>query len=260
MDSLSALDRPGLLRLTRPSDGVALIQMDDDKRNNALSHEMVTALGAAFACVGADESVRAVVLAGGIEYFSSGANPEVLRDLASGRFGSEEILLPLALLGCPLPIISAMSGHAVGGGFALGITADIVIMGRESRYCLNFLDLGFTPGMGATVLLEHVLSPAVSHELLYSGEARRGRDFEGLGGINHILPRAEVLPKALDLAGRFAEKPRAALAALKGALSAPRRRAFEAARLVEARMHAISFAQPGVAQEIERMFFEWSGR
>jgi polyketide biosynthesis enoyl-CoA hydratase PksI len=243
-------DRPGLLRVTA-EDGVAIVTMVDEAGKNALSHAMIEALGEAFAAIAHDVTISAVVLAGLPSYFSSGASPEVLVELVTSQRDPSEVLLPRLLLECPVPCIAAMAGHAIGGGLALGVAADIVLVGRESRYCLNFLDLGFTPGMGTTRLLEHVLSPAVAHELLFSGEARRGRDFDPRSGINHVLPRSEVLPRAIDLAARIAHKPRAAISLLKRTLSLPRRQAFEAARTEESFMHTISFAQPEAARLIE---------
>ena len=254
MDQVTIPQQAGLLRVYLPSDGVACVQMEDSASNNALSHAMVDALGAAFAALGRDRTIRAVVVAGLAEVFCSGASREVLEDLVSGRRAASEILLPRLLLECPVPCLSAMAGHAVGGGFAFGIAADIVLMGRESRYCLNFLNMGFTPGMGTTVLFEHALSPAIAHELMFSGEARLGRDFEGRSGVNYILSRDQVLARAFDLAARIAEKPRQALVALKHALSSVRRQSFEAGRTQEALMHEVSFAAPGVADLIEDMF------
>jgi polyketide biosynthesis enoyl-CoA hydratase PksI len=250
---MAAVSPAAPLRLAVASDGVATVAMDDGD-NNALSHAMVDELGVAFAAIARDRAVRAVVLAGRPDYFSSGAGRDVLSDLVTGRRESAELLLPRLLLDCPVPCVAAMAGHAVGGGFALGVAADLVLLGAESRYCLNFMNLGFTPGMGTSRLLEHVLSPAIAHELLFTGEARRGSAFLGKTGVNHVLPRDEVLPRALDLAARIAEKPRAALVALKRTLSIGRRQAFEAARTQEALMHAISFAQPEAARLIEETF------
>ncbi|MBV9330102.1 MAG: enoyl-CoA hydratase/isomerase family protein [Alphaproteobacteria bacterium] len=245
MGTVKALDRPGLLHASlEPEEGIGLIRMCDEKSRNALGHEMVAAIAEAFDLLGRDQRVKSIVLAGLEEVFCSGASPGVLEDLRSGRRGSAELLLPRILLDCPLPCLSAMAGHAVGGGFALGIAADIVVLAAESRYCLNFLDLGFTPGMGTTRLFEHVLSPAQAHELMYTGEARLGRDFERRSGVNHVLPRAQVLSKTMDLAARIAEKPRLAVSALKQSLSSPRRQVFEAARTLEAQMHGIFFSHP----------------
>jgi polyketide biosynthesis enoyl-CoA hydratase PksI len=254
VEPMTILARPGRLRVTLSDDGVACVAMEDEAGKNKLSHEMVDALTEAFALLSQDQRVTAIILSGEGEAFSSGASREVLDDLLTGRRDSGELNLPRIMLDCAIPCISAMAGYAVGGGFALGIAADIVIVARESRYCLNFLNMGFTPGMGTTRLLEHVLSPALAHELLFTGEAVLGRQLEGRTGINYVLPREEVLSKAFDLAGRIAEKPRAALVALKRTLSLPRRQAFEAARTQEALMHAISFAQPEVSSLIEQAF------
>lgn len=238
------------------ADGVATIGMADAASANALSRDMVRALEQAFGTVAQDGSTRCVLLTGLPEIFCSGASRELLEDLAGGRLNPGEILLPRLPLECPVPCIAAMEGHAVGGGLALGVAADIVLMAEESRYALNFMNLGLTPGMGTTRLLEHVLSPAVAHELLYSGEARRGRDFLKAGGINHIVPRAEVLPLARDLASRIADKHRDTLIALKRTLSVRRREAFESARTQEALMHSLCLAQPDTHARIREQFPE----
>jgi polyketide biosynthesis enoyl-CoA hydratase PksI len=148
-----------------------------------------------------------------------------------------------------------MAGHATGGGFALGLAADIVLLGQESRYGFTFMNLGFTPGMGTTTLCEHTLSPAIAHELLYTGELRRGSEFARTG-VNHVLPRDQVLPKALDIAARIAAKPRVAVEALKRTLSLPRRQAFERSITSESFMHQITFGAPDAARRIEDDYVE----
>lgn len=226
---------------TERIDQVAVVRMTDGHTANALGHDTVAALEATFAELGRDRRVHAIVLAGLPEVFSSGASREVIDDLVSGRRHTGELDLPRILLNCPVPCISAMAGYAIGGGFALGVAADVIILGAESRYTVNFLDLGFTPGMGTTALLEHVLSPAIAHELLFTAEARRGRDFARTG-VNHVVPRLEVDVFAFDLAARIADKPRDAVVSLKRTLSVARRQAFELARTQEALMHVASFA------------------
>ena len=74
-----------------------------------------------------------------------------------------------------------------------------MLIARESRYGFSFMNMGFTPGMGTTAMCEHVLSPAVAHELMYSGEMRRGAELAG-SGINYVLPRVEVDARAFDVA------------------------------------------------------------
>jgi polyketide biosynthesis enoyl-CoA hydratase PksI len=160
------------------------------------------------------------------------------------------------LLDSPVPTIAAMVGHATGGGLALGFAADIIVLAAESRYGASFMNMGFTPGMGITRLLEHALSRAVAHELLYTGEFRRGSELAAGSGINHILPKARVLDKAYDIAAQIAEKPRTALELLKRSLSIGRRQAFEESRTIESLMHTITFSQSDIVQRIENEYVE----
>jgi polyketide biosynthesis enoyl-CoA hydratase PksI len=234
-----------MVRVT-PDDGVVEIALADPASGNALGEAMVQALTAAFAAAADVPATRVVLLTGDGETFSSGAPATLLAQLAAGERHPSDIRLPRVLLECPVPVVAALSGHAVGGGFALGLAADLVCLARESRYGFTFMNMGFTPGMGTTALCEHVLAPAVAHELLYSGELRRGDAFTGTG-INHIVPRDQVVPCARDLARRIAEKPRLALEALKRTLTLPRRQAFDQALTLEA---------PGAVDTIRATYVE----
>jgi polyketide biosynthesis enoyl-CoA hydratase PksI len=240
----------------RFDEGVALAEMRDEVGKNALSEDMVHALGEVVATVARESSAKVLILFGLPEVFSSGAPRELLQRLARGELAPADISLAAALLDAPIPVIAAMEGHATGGGLALGLCADIVVMARESRYGATFMNMGFTPGMGMTCLLEHVLSPAMAHEALYTGELRLGRDFEGKSGIGHVVARAEVRGRALDVARRIADKPRDALVLLKAALAGPRRVAFARAREVESRMHAVTFSRPETLARIETDYLE----
>jgi polyketide biosynthesis enoyl-CoA hydratase PksI len=239
---------PGSLLTSSVEAGIASVTLTDPDSGNALSAAMVEALTRACDAHGRDPSVRVLVLLGGPEVFCSGAPPELLAELArGGGVAPTDIRLAKSLLDLPIPSIAAVEGHAVGGGLALALSADLVVLSRDARYGLPFMDLGFTPGMGTTRLLEHVLSPAVAHELLFTGEMRRGADFAG-SGVNHVLPRAQVRPKAVDMARRIADKPRRALELLKRTLSLPRRRLFEETYTLETLMHQISFADLAARQ------------
>ena len=100
-------------------------------------------------------------------------------------------------------------------------------------------------------LLEHVATPAVAHEMLLSGEPKKGSWLAARGVFNDVLPRAEVMPRALAVARRIADKPRLSLELLRRALTLPRRRAFETTYTMESMMHRLSFAQPDVLALIE---------
>ncbi len=236
---------------TKDASGITTLSMQDVAGKNAFNLPFVAELEACLAEIGQDREVKVVVLVGLPDVFCSGAPRELLVKLARGEEVPADIVLSKAVLDLPVPVVAAMEGHATGGGLALGLCADIVLLARESRYGASFMNLGFTPGMGITRLLEHVLSPALAHELMYTGEFRRGVDFSTRTGVNYVLPRAEIRPKAFDVASRIAEKPRVALETLKRWLSLGRRRAFEDTRTIETMMHEITFRQDAVRERIE---------
>ena len=245
-----------LVRTSAHESGIRAIEMNDPDGRNAFSDRLVEQLRESLEGAASDPSVRVVVLLGLSDIFSSGAPRELLKRLLHGEVAPTEILLSRALLDVPVPTIAAMEGHATGGGLALGLCADIVLIARESRYGASFMNLGFTPGMGMTRLFEHVLSRAVAHELLYTGEFRRGSEFDGRRGFNYILPKAQIRAKAFDVAAQIADKPRVALETLKRTLSVGRRQAFEESRTIEAMMHTISFSQDEVQRRIEEEYVE----
>ena len=233
---------------------VGVVKIADEAGRNALDEALVHELLARLDEAGKRTDIHVIVLAGLPDVFCAGASREMLNSILTGRIAPTDILLSKAVLDLPVPVVAAMEGHAIGGGLALGLCADLIVIARESRYGASFMNMGFTPGMGITRLLEHVLSPAMAREILFTGEARKGATFVGGAGFNYILPRREVLAKAMDLAARIAEKPRGALTLLKRTLSLPRREAFESTRTLESLMHELSFAQADAAKLIEENY------
>jgi len=227
------------------AEGLAILRMRDVAGKNAFSQPFVAALVQTLTTLGARVDVKVVVLCGLPDVFSAGGDRSVLLGLAEGRIAPYELLLTRTLLELPQPSIAAIAGAAVGGGLIFGLACDLVFMARESRYGCNFMDLGFTPGMGTTRLLQAAVGPYVAAEMMLGAQYFRGADLATRGAqVNGVLPRVEVEARALDVAGRLCEKPRAALVLLKRALGLPRRLAFEEARTVESMMHEICFADP----------------
>lgn len=252
MNAHVPMDSP--VTLAVDEDGVALLSMRDSAGKNAFGRAFVSALTAALTELQARPEVRVCVLRGLPEVFSAGGDREVLLGLAEGTIAPYDLTLTRALLEVPVPTVAAMAGAAVGGGLVFGLACDMVVLGRESRYGCNFMDLGFTPGMGTTRLLQLAVGEYVAAEMMFGGQYFRGEHFAGRGQINAVLPRAAVEAHADAIARRIADKPPAALRLLKRALALPRRRAFEEARTVESMMHEVCFADPETRARIRENY------
>jgi enoyl-CoA hydratase/carnithine racemase len=175
-----------------------------------------------------DPQTKVIILEGGSTYFSAGGS----RDLLVGPDARDAVPqlvadIPRILLEVPLPVIAAAAGHALGGGFAMALCADLLLLGEESLYGANFVSLGFTPGMGSTVLLADVVGEPLARELLFTGRLMKGRELARAGGpsAHAVRPRETVPRRALEIAQEIAAVPRETLIALKR-LVAHRRRAL----------------------------------
>lgn len=242
--------------VTYDEPGIARLHMQDQAGQNAFSRVFVDDLVAALLAVGNDPRAHVCVIEGLPEVFSAGGDRSLLLELAGGSVAPYDLLLTRTLLEVPVPTIAAMAGPAVGGGFIFGLACDIVVLASSHRYGCNFMELGFTPGMGTTRLLQRAVGEYLAAELMYGCQYMRGKQIGERGLINHVVAPERVEAKALSIARRIADKPRNALRLLKRSLSLPRKQAFEEARTVESMMHEICFAAPETRARIAENYRE----
>ncbi len=234
--------------------GVVRLTMHDREHKNTFSVELITALIDAFAKISRQARYRVVIVTGYDNYFCAGGTQESLTMLHEGKGKFSDCNLYSLALDCEIPVIAAMQGHGIGGGFVFGMFADFIVLSRESVYTTNFMKYGFTPGMGATHVLPRKLGLSLAHEMLISARTFRGEELAKRGVPFPVLPRSEVLAYAQQLADDIADKPRTSLITLKSHLVREMRQQLPAAIEQEVAMHAVTFHQPEVKERIERLF------
>jgi enoyl-CoA hydratase/carnithine racemase len=244
---------PHIIRLSDHVLGVR-ISSDDDPY---LGEHTITLLRIVHERVKRETDVRAVVLLGGTRHFSAGASRESLTVTGAGLTITGYVAeIPRLLLATQVPIVAAMAGHAIGGGFVLGLWCDSVVLAEESLYGANFMALGFTPGMGSTVVVEEALGGHFGREMLYSGRLLKGSELREAGSplSRSILPREQVNTRALDLATEFAAAPRESLTLLKQRLAGRRRGQLEAAVVEERQMHQKLFSKESTLETVAERY------
>ena len=243
--------------------GIAQVTMQDRANKNTLSDALIRGLGDVFATLGTDTRYKAVILTGYDNYFCSGGTLDSLLYLSEGKGTFAEIVarggssggsLYSMALNCPIPVISAMQGHGIGGGFVMGLFADFVLLSRESIYTTNFMKYGFTPGMGATLVVPRKLGLPLGEEMLLTARNYYGEELQRRGVPFPVLPRAEIAGHALELARTLAEKPRLSLTLLKDHLMSGLRDEIAATIEKELVMHKLTFNQPEVKERITALF------
>ncbi len=243
-----------LVDLTEVEPGIVQVSMCDRERRNTFSPGLMEGLVRSFEAVAERAEAKVVILTGYDNYFCSGGTQEGLLALHEGKAKFTDVNLYGLALDCRVPVIAAMQGHGIGGGFVMGLYADIVLLSRENIYTTNFMNYGFTPGMGATFIVPQKLGLALATEMLFTARNYRGEELKQRGVPFLVLPRAEVLSKALAFARQLAEKPLGALLELKGQLAAPLRERLPECIAQEVAMHERTFHDAEVRARIEARF------
>ena len=241
--------------VTEPHDGVALVTLRDEATKNSYSPALIAGLTDAMNAISQDERYKVVVLTGYGNYFLTGGSEEELRRLQAGNLSIQKLIDMLNLIvSCPIPIISAMQGHAIGAGLALGLHADLVVLAKESVYTANFVRYGFTPRQGRTHSIPTKFGRVLGYEMLYTGRNYRGGELARRGAQMPILPRKEVLAHALEMAQQMAMAPRPTLVNLRRLLSADWRKNFDAYIHEEMSTMAETVRQAAVKEKMAEIF------
>lgn len=210
--------------LSDVSDGIATITLNRPEKLNAYITEMGDEVVAAFRASRDDDAVRVIVLTGAGRGFCAGVDLEHLRAHQAGqsrgkgpRLGEEDFLkkLPLELAGCPKPVIAAVNGHAIGVGVTMILPCDVRIAAAGAKIGLTFAKLGILPGLGSTHLLPALVGRGKALELVLRAEPILAEEAERIGLVNAVVPAAELMKTAREMALSMAEARPEVLAAAK---------------------------------------------
>ena len=200
---------------------VATLIMNRPKTRNALDPELLQALGAALREAAADESVRAVVLAGAGDAFCSGADLKgALGDLEAGADLGPRIEqfhdLIRAIVSAPKPFIAAVRGPAVGFGADLALACDLRVLAEDAYIQEKFVAIGLMPDGGGSFWLPRLVGLGRALEFLMLGTRIDAAQALHLGLANRVV--ADERAEAQSIAATLAAGPPLALAAIKAAV------------------------------------------
>lgn len=200
MSTLLSIDR---------QDEVALVTLRRPEKRNALSIEMRVALGEAFTALSDDPEVGCVVLTGAGSAFCAGMDvTEFGGDLEHRKRLVETSTAVLQSIGeCRRPVVAAVNGEALAGGFALALLCDVRIAGERATFGYPELPRGIPPSYAAA---RAVLPATVAQELCLTGRIVRAHEAQRLGIVREVA-RDDVVARALKLAATVASLPRQAV-------------------------------------------------
>lgn len=209
--------------LSQPADGVAQIVLNRPDRGNGVVPEMAADLIDALNRLEADHDVRVLVLTGAGKQFCAGADLiEFRRFLAEDHAAAQEpynarVLWPVTqrLVSSRMPVIAAINGGATAGGLDLALACDIRMASTTAKMGETYIKLGLNPGNGGTYFLPRLVGSGMAAEMALTGDIIDAERALAIGLVNHVVEPEALLPDAVALAARIAERPRLAIEATK---------------------------------------------
>ncbi len=212
------------LQLDRPAAHVLRLTLSAPGRLNAVSASMHRELASVWRAIGDDDETRAVLVRGADGAFSAGGDLDLVVEIASDyetrlRVFHEARDLVLNVIGCPTPIVSAITGPAVGAGLAIGLLADISIATPAARIVDGHTKLGVAAGDHAAIVWPLLCGLAKAKYYLLLCEPVDGVEAERIGLVSLCVPEDELEDRALAIASRLAAGSQPAIRHTKLALN-----------------------------------------
>lgn len=244
-------------------DHVGVITLNRPQQRNSMTAELLDAFSAVSEQAQKHPTMRALVVRGTGACFSSGADFRAIVQREDGprptlpHERSYAMYAPfLSLRKIEVPVIGALNGHAVGGGFGLALACDMRIASEDARYGANFARLGLHPGLGIGYVLPRLIGLPRASELLYTGRLVNGREAADLGIVNRAVPHERVVDEAIALAVEVAKSAPLAVRSMKRMMLAQLGWDVERAAMEEALAQAATLetndVKEGIAALLEK--------
>jgi enoyl-CoA hydratase/carnithine racemase len=224
-------------------DGVGTIRLDRPKMN-AINEQLHREVRVAALEAGRNDDVRAVVIYGGERVFAAGADIKAMAELdGTGMvaWGRELTASFTEVARIPKPVIAAVTGYALGGGYELALCADFRVLGASAKIGQPEILLGVIPGAGGTQRMARLVGPAKAKDLIFTGRHVAADEALEIGLADAVVPDDEVYSTAMAMARKLAAGPPLALAAAKQAIDQGLEQPIQEGLALESRLFAELF-------------------
>jgi enoyl-CoA hydratase len=207
--------------LTETRGRVALITLNRPQALNALNRALLTELGDALETFDADPEIGAIVLTGSPRAFAAGADIKEMADMSAVEMINNGVSEQFArLTRVSKPVIAAVSGFALGGGFELALLCDMIVAAENAKFGLPEVTIGVIPGGGGTQRLTRAVGKALAMEMILNNRHLSAAEAQKYGLVNRVVPDERFLDEALALAADIAARSPLTLRLAKEAVNA----------------------------------------
>jgi enoyl-CoA hydratase len=242
------------------TDGPVATVTVDHPPANALSNQVLAEIEASLSQAETDTAVRAVIFTGsGEKFFIAGADITEFLTIPKEHYAErtakgQKVTLQMETMA--KPVIMAVNGYCLGGGCEMAMAGDVRLAAENAVFGQPEIKLGIIPGFGGTQRFVRLLGRSRAMELLFTGENIDAATALQLGLVSRVLPKAELMAAARELAEKFAAQAPLAIAAIKRAvhegLDRPMEEALEAERREFAAIRFTHDAIEGITAFLEK--------
>jgi enoyl-CoA hydratase len=208
--------------LLAKSEGIATLTFNRPDKLNAMNPEMTGELREALEEIARDAAVRVLVVRGEGRAFMAGADVRTFlkaTPLSMRRFMQRAHDFLFRLEALEIPVIAAVHGFALGGGFEIALACDFIYAADTARFGLPEINLGLMPGFGGTQRLPRLVGANMAKELIFTGKMISAAEAAQIGLVNKVVPAAALMEEVLKTARDVAAKGKVSLRAVKEAVN-----------------------------------------
>jgi enoyl-CoA hydratase len=243
---------------------IAVVTLNRPKQLNALSNVLMSALVCALRDLDADDTVRAIVLAGSERAFAAGADIAEMSDTTAMEFAfADRVEQWDAIRALHTPLVAAVSGFCLGGGCELAMTCDLIIASETAVFGQPETGVGIIPGAGGTQRLTRAVGKAVAMDMVLTGRTVDAWEAKRAGLVARVVAREAWLDEARRVAREIAARAPLAQRLARDAIDRAFETSLSAGLELERKALYLAFAsedaREGLAAFVEKRPPQWRG-
>ncbi|KAI9897973.1 hypothetical protein N3K66_006333 [Trichothecium roseum] len=209
-----------LVIASQPADGVKVLSLNRPTKRNALSQDLIGQLLKELASASTDDGVKAIIITGSTTFFCAGADIKEISELNSEGARRHRYLENLAngLDAVRKPLLAAVEGMALGGGFELAMACDMIFASNTSKFGLPEVSIGLIPGVGGTQRLTNAVGKYKAMHMILTGTPIPAVEAHAANLVSGLHEPGTVLEKTIETASKLASLSPTALSLAKEAV------------------------------------------
>lgn len=242
--------------LVQREGNVATIILNRPNKLNAMGPGLMSDMTNAMSELEQDDGIRAVIVTGAGRAFCAGGDvyellapsKEPMKILGLAHDGARMVS---AMRNLPKPMIAAVNGPAIGGGFNIALACDIIIASENATFCSAFMTLGLHPDTGGIYFLTRLIGVARVCELVFTGKTIKAQEADKIGLVNRVVPPEQLMAVSKELATQLANGPSKAIALAKASIYQSLNMDMASVLELEARSVGMSIATEDAKEAID---------